>query len=58
MRLGQDYRRAKLAAILSCIPFLSPVMYCDIPFGIWALVVLRRQDVRTEFDQPTDSSAE
>lgn len=56
MRRGEDYRRAKIAAILSCIPILSPIMYVGIPFGIWALVVLRRPDVRAEFQRRSDSS--
>ena len=58
MRRGEHYRRAKTAAVLSCIPFLSPIVYCGIPFGIWALVVLRRPEVRAEFERSPASLAE
>lgn len=48
MRRGKNYRAALIAAILSCIPIL--LFYIGIPFGIWALVVLRRPAVRAAFD--------
>jgi hypothetical protein len=40
---------AVTAAIVSLLPFCSPVVLLGIPFGIWALVVLRRHDVREAF---------
>lgn len=49
MRRGVRYRIAMTSAIAACIPFLSPMVYFGIPFGIWALIVLRREDVRTAF---------
>jgi hypothetical protein len=49
MRRGTNYKVALISAILGCIPFLSPAIYFGIPFGIWALVVLRRPDVRAAF---------
>lgn len=48
MRQGMSYRSAYIAALLGCLP----VSYCSIlsvPFGIWALIVLRRQDVIEAF---------
>jgi len=49
MRNGRKYRLAMIAAILSCIPGLSPAICFGIPFGIWALIVLRRPSVRAAF---------
>lgn len=48
-RRAKSYRWAMAAAILACIPFLSPAVFVGIPLGIWLLVVLRRQDVRACF---------
>jgi hypothetical protein len=50
MRRTVNYRIALLAAIISCIPVVSPLIFFGIPFGIWALIVLCRRDVRAEFD--------
>jgi hypothetical protein len=49
MRQGTRYKLAYRAAVLSCIPILSASGYLGIPFGIWALLVLRRRDVREAF---------
>jgi len=49
MRRGVRYRVAVSAAILSCIPMLSACMWMGIPLGIWALVILRRPDVKAAF---------
>jgi hypothetical protein len=49
MRRGTNYRGALIGAVLSCIPVLSPLIYLGIPFGIWALIVLRRPAVRAAF---------
>lgn len=50
MRRGTSYPIAVAAATLSCIPLLSPLLCIGIPFGIWALVELRRKDVRAAFE--------
>jgi hypothetical protein len=50
MRKGKRYKVALIAAILGSIPFLTPCIWMGIPFGIWALVVLRRPEVRAAFD--------
>ena len=52
MRRTVNYRVALLAAIMACIPVVSPWIFLGIPFGIWALVVLCRRDVRAAFDSP------
>jgi len=49
MRRGKSYRLAYTAALLACIPVPSPCTLLSIPFGIWALVVLHRRDVKTAF---------
>jgi hypothetical protein len=49
MRRRDSYSRAMMAAFVSCIPFLSPIIYFGIPFGIWALIVLRRPEVKAAF---------
>lgn len=49
MRWGRRYHIAFAAAVVASIPFLSPFVWLGIPFGIWALIVLRRADVRAAF---------
>ena len=44
-----SYRSAMVAAILSVIPICSPCFVLGIPFGIWAIVVLNRPEVRRRF---------
>jgi hypothetical protein len=48
MRL-QSYGWAMAAAILAVIPCLSPCCCLGIPFGIWALVVLSKPEVKAAF---------
>jgi hypothetical protein len=43
------YRRALAAAILSCVPICSGCLVVGIPFGIWALIVLYRPEVKAAF---------
>jgi hypothetical protein len=49
MRHGENYGVALTAAILASIPLLSACIWFGIPFGIWALIVLRRPAVRAAF---------
>ncbi|MGI8979380.1 MAG: hypothetical protein ACR2FY_09150 [Pirellulaceae bacterium] len=56
MRLGKSYRWAYAAAVLACIPLPSPCTLLNIPFGIWALVVLHRRDVKEEFARQKEIS--
>jgi hypothetical protein len=45
----KGYRSAFVAAILSVIPCCSPCFVFGIPFGIWAIVLLSRSDVKQLF---------
>jgi hypothetical protein len=45
----KNYRSAYTAAILSVIPICSPCFLLGIPFGIWAIVVLNRPEVKQRF---------
>ncbi len=49
MRQGTRYRWAYAAAVLATIPMLTPALCWGIPLGIWALIVLHRQDVKAVF---------
>lgn len=49
MRRGMRYRLAYTSAVLASLPFLSPFVFLGIPFGIWALIVLHRRDVKEAF---------
>lgn len=40
---------ARIAAILSIIPICSGCYVLGIPFGIWALIVLNRPEVKAAF---------
>ncbi len=50
MRNLKSYSLALGTAILSTIPFCSPMVWLGIPFGIWSLVVLADRDVRGSFE--------
>ena len=43
------YRLARVAAIVSLVPVLTPGYVIGIPLGIWALIALQRVDVRHAF---------
>lgn len=58
MRRGRFYKLAYSAAVLSCIPFLSAGVYLGIPFGIWALIVLHRRDVKEAFARNAENQAQ
>jgi hypothetical protein len=45
----KSYSSAYLAAILALIPFCSPCVLLGIPFGIWALVLLNRTELKQRF---------
>jgi hypothetical protein len=45
----KNYRRAHRAAIFSLIPICTPCFLLGIPFGIWALVLLNRPEVKQRF---------
>ncbi|QDU74219.1 hypothetical protein Pan97_12240 [Bremerella volcania] len=49
MKQLTGYTAARTAAMISVIPCLGPCCFLGIPFGIWALVVLAKPEVRDGF---------
>lgn len=49
MKNFTNYTAARTAAIISVIPCLGPCCFLGIPFGIWALVVLAKPEVKDAF---------
>ena len=45
----QTYPNALTSAIVSIVPFCSPIAIVGIPFGIWALVTLTQPEVKAAF---------
>jgi hypothetical protein len=45
----RNYGLALTAAILAVVPCLTPCCFIGIPFGIWALVILNKAEVKSEF---------
>ena len=44
------FSTARLAAVVSVIPFCSPIVVIGIPFGVWALIIMSDSLVRDAFD--------
>lgn len=51
-RMGrlENYQFAMTAAVVSMVPCISPCCLLGIPFGIWALVVLNKPEVKAHFN--------
>lgn len=49
LRAGTNYRAAITSAILAALGLLFPISPYEVPFGIWALVILLRKDTRAAF---------
>ena len=49
MRKLQSYGFAMTAAIIAMIPCISPCCLLGLPFGIWALVILLKPEVKASF---------
>jgi hypothetical protein len=49
MQSLRSYGFAFAAAILAMIPCLTPCCVLGLPFGIWALVVLNKPEVKSQF---------
>jgi hypothetical protein len=49
MKNLQSYGLAMTASILAMIPCVSPCCLLGLPFGIWAVVVLGRPEVKSAF---------
>jgi hypothetical protein len=50
MLKGRKYSSAKMAAILAMIPATSCCFILGIPFGVWALIVLSKPEVKAFFE--------
>ena len=44
-----NYRLAMVVSILALAPCISPCCLLGLPFGIWALVVLNKPEVKSAF---------
>jgi hypothetical protein len=49
MRKLESFGLCMTASILAMIPCLSPCCILGLPFGIWALVVLNKPEVKSAF---------
>ena len=49
MKVLQSHGLAVAASVLAVLPCLSPCCILSMPFGIWALVVLLRPEVKSQF---------
>jgi hypothetical protein len=49
MKAGRSYGFALAATILAMVPCVSPCCCLGLPFGIWALVVLLKPEVKAAF---------
>jgi len=49
MRALQNYQFAFATSILAMLPCVSPCCLLGLPFGIWALVVLGKPEVKSQF---------
>jgi hypothetical protein len=49
MQKLQSYQFALTASIVAMVPCISPCCVFGLPFGIWALVVLNKPEVKSQF---------
>lgn len=49
MKALKGYGVALTGAIIAALPCTSPCCFLGLPLGIWAIVVLMNQDVKTSF---------
>src|SRR5262245_32586121 len=49
MQKLQNYNISMAAAVLAIVPCVSPCCILGIPFGIWALIVLMKPEVKAAF---------
>ena len=50
MKRMANFRHAKSAAMIACVPCLGPCCVLGIPFGAWGLTVLKRPEVWKSFE--------
>jgi hypothetical protein len=58
MRQMRSLKLCRIAAIMACIPFVTPGFCLGIPFGIWATIVLFMPNTVAAFDQSPVLQAE
>jgi len=49
MKKLQQWSLAVAASVLAMVPCISPCCILGLPFGIWSLIVLMKDDVKTAF---------
>jgi hypothetical protein len=49
MRSGESYNLAMAASVLAMIPLCSPCCILGLPIGIWAIITLRKDEVKNNF---------
>ncbi len=49
MRNGENYNLAMAASILAMIPVCSSCCILGLPVGIWAIITLRKDEVKNNF---------
>jgi len=49
MKSLRSYEFSITAAILSMVPCVTPCCFIGLPFGIWALIILRTPEVKSHF---------
>jgi hypothetical protein len=49
MKNLKSHTFAMVSSVIAMIPFISPCCILGIPFGIWALVVLLKPEVKAAF---------
>jgi hypothetical protein len=49
MKKVESYNSAMAASIIAMIPCVSPCCILGLPFGIWALVILSKPEIKTAF---------
>jgi hypothetical protein len=49
MQKLENHQLAFTASILAMVPCVSPCCFLGLPFGIWALVVLNKPEVKSQF---------
>ena len=47
----KKYSMAMTGAVIACIPCCGPCFVLGIPFGIWALVLLKNTEIKPHFDR-------
>jgi hypothetical protein len=49
MQRLENYQFAMTASVLAMLPCLSPCCLLGLPFGIWALIVLNKPEIKSQF---------